>query len=37
MENITLDIVREYKRFIDKFLGKIIANIYNIRFRKFRE
>ena len=36
MENITPEVVREYKRFTDKFLCGLKANTYNIRFRKFK-
>ena len=36
MENITPEVVREYKEFTPKFLCGIKANIFNIRFRKFK-
>ena len=36
MENITPEVVREYKGFTDKFLCGLKANTYNIRFRKFK-
>ena len=36
MDNITPDIVREYKEFTPKFLCGLKANIFNIRFRKFK-
>ena len=36
MEEVTPELVREYKGFTDKFLCPRSANIYNVRFRKFR-
>lgn len=33
---VTPDVVREYKTFTDKFLCERSANIYDIKFRKFR-
>ena len=36
MENITPEIVREYKEFTPKFLCGLKANTFNIRFRKFK-
>ena len=36
MDNITPEIVREYKEFTPKFLCGLKANTFNIRFRKFK-
>ena len=36
MENITPEVVRGYNEFTSKFLCGIKANIFNIRFRKFK-
>lgn len=36
METITPDIVRQYSAYTDKFLCDKAANIYQIKFRKFR-
>ena len=36
MENITPEIVRGYKEFTPKFLCGINANVYNIKFKKFK-
>jgi hypothetical protein len=36
MEEVTPESVREYKGFTDKFLCPRSANVYNVRFRKFR-
>ena len=36
METITPEVVRQYKSFTDKFLCDKSANVYNIKFKKFR-
>jgi hypothetical protein len=36
MKDITIDEVRNYTKFTDKFLCSRNANIYNIRFRRFK-
>ena len=36
MEQITPEIVREYKEFTPKFLCGLDANTYNIKFKKFK-
>lgn len=36
MTEITPDVVRGYKEFTPKFLCKLEANIYNIKFKKFK-
>ena len=35
-EEITLDVVRTYKAFTPKFLCGLDANIYNIKFKRFK-
>ena len=36
MEKITPDVVRSYKSFTPKFLCDLDANVYGIKFKKFK-